>query len=195
MPNTINILSVIDVETILSSNLQGGNSPESATSLGSNEVSDTYVYMITAQGFIDSNDLENRGRASSELTIDARVGDTIQWEITCPGSGLQFNAIIAGVNPGAQPSPISLTPPQALLTTRHIYTQAGQYGYQVIQQMDYVSQVVNTGTTQYDVVFQIMNQDGTSLGYFKWDPFVKVLTNEEDYKAAKAASLKKPQLA
>ncbi|MDY0780297.1 AidA/PixA family protein [Tenacibaculum sp. IB213877] len=195
MPNTINILSVIDVETILSNNLKGGDSPQSATSLGSNGVSDTYVYMITAQGFVDSNDLKNRGRASSELTIDARVGDTIQWELTCPGSGLQFNAIIAGVHPGYQSNPGSLSAPQAILTTRHIYTQAGQYGYQVVQQMDYVSHVQSAGTTQYDVVFQVMNQDGTSLGYFKWDPFVKVLENEQEYKAAKAESLKKPQLA
>ncbi|CAL2102170.1 conserved protein of unknown function [Tenacibaculum sp. 190130A14a] len=192
MPNTINILSVIDVETILSNNLQGGNSPQSATSLGSYGDSDAYVYMITAQGFIDSDE---RIRANSELTIDARIGDTIQWELTCPGSGLQFNAIIAGVNPGAQPNPISLTPPEAVMTTRHIYTQPNQYGYQIVQQRDYVSHVINTGITQYNVVFQIMNKEGTSLGFYSWDPFVKVLTNEEDYKAAKAESLKKPQLA
>lgn len=189
MPNTINILSVIDVETILSNNLKGGDSPQSATSLGSNEDSDAYVYMITAQGFVDSS----RGRASSELTVDARVGDTIQWELTCPGAGLQFNAIIAGVNPGYQSNPGSLTPPQAVITTRHIYTQAGQQGYQIIQQTDYVSHVENTGNTQYNVVFQIMSKDGTSLGYFKWDPFVNVLENEEAYKEAKVAFLKRKE--
>ena len=191
MPNTINILSVIDVETIINNNLKGGDSPQSATYLGSYKDSDAYVYMITAQGFIDSDDTT---RANSELTIDARVGDTIQWELTCPGSGLQFNAIIAGINLGST-NPVSLSTPRATLTTRHIYTQAGRQGYQIIQQMDYVSQVENTGTTQYNVVFQIMSKDGTSLGYFKWDPFVKVLENEQDYKAAKAASLKKTQLA
>ncbi|WP_075341663.1 AidA/PixA family protein [Tenacibaculum agarivorans] len=187
MPNTINILSVIDVETILSSGITRGTK-EVPTLLGSWGQSDSYVYMITAQGFVDSN---STTRAGSELTIDANVGDTIQWELTCPGSGLQFNAIISGI--GVNSNSHSLSTPAATLTTRHIYTEAGKPGYQIVQQTDFVSSVVANGTAQYTVTFQIMSNEGVSLGYYYWDPFVKVL-DSETYKAAKAEALKKGEL-
>ncbi|CAD0004815.1 MULTISPECIES: AidA/PixA family protein [Flavobacterium] len=171
MAKTINILSVIDVETILAKNLKGGTAT-SPTSLGSNDDSDIYVYMITSRGYIDSK--EHNGRASSELEIDANVGDTIQWELTCPGSGLQHNAIIAGITPGFQPNPPSISVPVSVVTYRNIYDTAGSSGYQVVKQTDYNSNVLASGTTQYSITFQIMDNSGNSLGYYFWDPFVKV---------------------
>lgn len=190
MSKTINILSVIDVETIINNGLKGGDSVENATLLGAWKQSDSYVYMITAQGFIDSN---SKTRAGSELTIDANPKDTIQWELTCPGAGLKFNAIIANIGIGEQSHPGSLTPPLATLTNRKIYDKAGRPGYQIVQQTDFVSEVNTTGKTQYNVAFQIMNSTGVSLGFYFWDPFVNALETE-NFKIAKASFLKKKEL-
>lgn len=192
MSKTINILSVIDVETILQQ-IQNGRlktgTAENPTYLGAWSASDNYIYMITALGFIDT---DSNTRAGSELRVDARIGDTIQWELTCPGSGLQHDAIIANVIVGQQPSPPSLTPPISKLTYRSIYEQAGSPGYQVIRQTDFVSNVLNNGVTQYFIEFQIMSATGENLGFFKWDPFVNVMS-EDAYKEAKTAFLKKKE--
>lgn len=185
MANTINILSVIDVETILANNLPVGTATN-PTNLGSYGTSDIYVYMITSRGYIDSTD---QNRADSELVIDANVGDTIQWELTCPGSGLQHNAIIAGVTPGSQPNPPSISAPVPVVTYRNIYDTAGSPGYQVVKQTDYSSNVMASGTTQYSITFQIMDNLGNSLGYYSWDPFVKVM-NTGDYLKAREIYLK-----
>ncbi len=167
MSNTINILSVIDVETILNNNLPAGtlNNP---TLLGSYTQSDAFVYMITKSGYIDSTD---KTRADSELTIDANIGDTIQWELTCPGAGLKHDAIIAAVSLGAG---TSLSTPEATLVRRRIFETAGEPGYQILEQTDFTSNVLATGTTQYSIIFQIMDKNGNNQGYFSWDPFVKV---------------------
>ena len=185
MSKTINILSVIDVETILNDNLKKGTK-QNPTSLGSFADSDKYVYMITARGFIDNDDIT---RADSELTIDANVGDTVQWELTCPGSGLQHDAIISNVVLGSQPTP-SLTEPKPVIINRHIYTQAGSPGYQVVQQTDFTSNVIAIGTVQYYITFQIMDHLGNDLGYYLWDPFVKVL-DTPTFQKERAAYLEK----
>jgi hypothetical protein len=188
MANTINILSVIDVETIIASNIPAGTATN-PTSLGAWSDSDIYVYMITSRGYIDS---KNNTRAGSELTVDASIGDTIQWELTCPGSGLQHNAIIAGVNLGTQPSPPSISAPAAVITYRSIYDTAGLPGYQIVKQTDYTSNVLASGNTQYTITFQIMDNLGNNLGYYSWDPFVNVM-NATDYLKAHEAYLKKQQ--
>ncbi|PKH50594.1 hypothetical protein CXF68_07745 [Tenacibaculum sp. Bg11-29] len=192
MSKTINILSVIDVETILQQIQNGRLKPgtmSNPTYLGAWSASDNYIYMITALGFIDT---DSTTRAGSELRVDARIGDTIQWELTCPGSGLQHNAIIANVIVGDQPSPPSLTRPEERLTLRKIYEQANNGGYQLVRQNDFVSDVLNNGITQYFVEFQIINTTGENLGFFKWDPFVNVMS-EDAYKEAKTAFLKKKE--
>ncbi len=186
MANTINILSVIDVETILANKLPVGTATN-PTSLGSYGTSDIYVYMITSRGYIDSAD---KNRADSELIIDANVGDTIQWELTCPGSGLQHDAIITAVTPGSQPNPPSIATPVAIVTYRTIYDTAGSPGYQIVKQTDYCSNVLASGTTQYSISFQIMDNSGNNLGYYSWDPFVKVM-NTGDYLKEREAYLKK----
>ncbi|THF51816.1 hypothetical protein E6C50_08655 [Flavobacterium supellecticarium] len=188
MAKTINILSVIDVETILANKIPAGTATN-PTSLGSYGTSDIYVYMITSRGYIDSAD---KNRADSELVIDANAGDTIQWELTCPGSGLQHDAIIAGVNPGSEPNPPSISTPVPVVTYRNIYDTAGLPGYQIVKQTDYCSNVLATGTTQYSISFQIMDNLGNSLGYYFWDPFVKVM-NTEDYLRERKAYLKKQE--
>ncbi|NHN27863.1 hypothetical protein FIA58_019470 [Flavobacterium jejuense] len=188
MTKIINILSVIDVETILTNKLPEGTLTN-PTNLGSYSTSDIYVYMITSRGYIDSTD---KTRADSELVIDANIGDTIQWELTCPGSGLEHDAIIANVILGSQPNPVSISPPVSVVTNRHIFDKAGIPGYQVVQQTDYTSNVKASGTTQYSIIFQIMDNLGNSLGYYSWDPFVKV-PNEGDYLKTREAYLKKQE--
>lgn len=186
MANTINILSIIDVETILKNNIPQGTLAN-PTNLGSYNTSDLYVYMITSRGYIDTSDTD---RADSELRIDASIGDTIQWELTCPGSGLQHNAIIANVIPGNQPNPVSISSPVAIVTNRRIFDTAGVPAYQIVQQTDYTASVEALGITQYLVVFQIMDNLGNNLGYYSWDPFINVMASK-DYQKAREIFLKK----
>lgn len=185
MSKTINILSVIDVETILTEvaakRLKQGTA-QNPTLLGSFSSSDFYVYMITAQGFIDTGDTT---RANSELTVDANTGDSIRWELTCPGSGLQHNAIIANVHLGSSGS---ITQPEANVTYRQIYDTAGSPGYQVVKQTDFTSTVIASGLTQYNITFQIMDSSGVSQGFYYWDPFIKAI-DTNTYKKEREAFL------
>lgn len=185
MSNTINILSIIDVQAILNANLPKGTAT-SPTFLGSYTASDAFVYMIASSGFIDSNDTT---RADSELVIDANIGDTIQWELSCPGSGLQHNAIIASVVIGPGGSQNSISAPEATTVYRHLFSEAGSPGYQVVEATIYTATVLAAGTTQYSISFQIMDNSGNSLGYYAWDPFVKVPNSSSDYAKMKEASL------
>ena len=190
MGNVINILTVIDVETILAKNVTPGTA-ENPTSLGAWTSSDAYVYMITAKGFIDT---DSKGRAGSELTIDAEVNDVIRWELTCPGSGLNHDAIIANVKIGSENVPNAITKPEGKVVNRHVYVEAGSPGYQVIQQTDFVATILKEAYIQYTITFQIMDNKGKSLGFYFWDPFIKVLDTNA-YEQAKEAFLDKRNVA
>jgi len=186
---TINILSIIDVETILKNKIEGGTFDEPTFLGNANDLDD--VYMITAQGYIDHDGV----RASAELIIDANPKDTIQWELTCPGSGMEYNAIIANVTIGRDPG--AFTPPKPHTVIRKIYEKAGNSGYQLLRQTDYIATVLpSKNITQYWITFQIMGKSGESLGFYYWDPYVKVL-DTPTFQKERAAYLekKKTQLA
>ena len=179
MNKTINILTVIDVEAIVTSKLSPNGTLKTPTALGIQ--AEPLVYMIASRAYIDSNN----SKANCELMVDANVHDIIRWELTCPGSGLQYDAIIADVVIRNQ---TSISAAVATPTYRKIFDKAGSSGYQIVKQTDYDSKVIAEGVTQYNITFQIMDDEGKSRGYFSWDPYIKA-TNSTNFEKLRALNL------
>lgn len=165
---TIPILTVIDCQSIIDTIGQKG-SEGSPYNLGSYGTSDVYVYMLTTQSFVVSE------QGQSELTVKAQVGQSVQWAMTCIGAGTQYNVIIQGVTPNSTTAisePFSLP----LTTDRYVGAPGATPTPESYQEflMQATVQSVGSGQIQYYVNFSIVDTSGNTLGYYQWDPFINV---------------------
>ena len=165
---TIPILTVIDCQSVITQKGQGGSS-DSPINLGSWSTSDLYVYMLTTESFVVSE------QGQSELTVKAQVGQSVQWAMTCIGAGTQYNVIIQGVT--ADTTTALSTPFSLPLTTERYVGAPGSTptpeSYQEFL-MQATVQSVGSGQIQYYVKFSIVDTSGHTLGYYLWDPFINV---------------------
>ncbi|SNR17285.1 AidA/PixA family protein [Tenacibaculum jejuense] len=170
MSNTIDILTVVDTvslrEAITSGKLTAGTK-SNPTSLGSYSASDAYIYMITANDYVVND------QAKSELTIQANIGDTVRWMITCPGGGTSSNVVLMNWTAGSGGdiiSPISLDLDIDLYVGSATVAPSGVE----FQNYCYAGMLTKKGDVQYYVAFQLLDEHGNNLGFFQWDPFIKV---------------------
>jgi nematocidal protein AidA len=165
--STIPVLCVIDSASIIA-NVKPGTASNPA-SLGSWSQSDAYVYMITNSAFVANE------QAQSELTVNAQVGQSIQWTITSIDNGLEYNCILQSVNPN---STTAITAPVSLPLVVNLWVGAPNSAPVAVSYKDFVLQatVLNTSlpSIQYYIVFQILDTNGNNLGYYQWDPFIQV---------------------
>lgn len=168
----INVIVAVDgsklAQQVAGGSISAGyeNAP---TSLGSWGSSDVYVSMI-AQHSVATND-----QGQSELTIAANSGDEVIWSMTTFGNSADHTAFIYGgtFNPDDAISSLILSNVEVenylpdnsgTLTayTNHLYTATA-----IIEKVGV--------TIQYTLRFQLVdNSSGSVVGYFTWDPFIKV---------------------
>jgi hypothetical protein len=167
---TIPILTVVDCQSVIDK--VGGNDnfgKANPVNLGSYGTSDLYLYMLTTQSFVVSE------QGQSELTVKAQVGQSVQWAMTCIGAGTQYNVIIQGITPS--PATAISTPFSLPLTTER-YVSAPDGTPTAESYKEYLMQAtvenVGTGSIQYYVNFTIVDTSGNTLGYYQWDPFISV---------------------
>jgi hypothetical protein len=125
----------------------------------------------------------NSGNATPNLTINATVGDSINWyAVTLSGdqptycipykivqySGTQVMTVPVGLTT----QPTVPVPPTQQSSTNPTWTPTSQYQYVM------TSEVIATGTENYQVWFQVVqmgtNGSLSTLGYYYWDPSVTV---------------------
>lgn len=153
-PNILPIWCIVDVSAILALGANPGtlNDP---TNLGNYQTSDAFVAMVAPVSFLDGPN------GVSELTVKAPHGMNIYVFMTTYRP-FDISASLISINPNR---PDVLTTFQ-LSTSSNIgtieYMQANVCGYKG----DY---------TGFNIVFSIQNPDGTVLGYYYWDPEVKVV--------------------
>jgi hypothetical protein len=171
MENTIDILCVIDAETLANNIKSGTLSPgtlENPTWLGANSNSDVYVFMITQGSFVVNN------QTKSELMISAKVGDNVRWGITSPASGVDYSCMLYNFQTGS----VILTTPFVLPLSVVEYINNPANPAQILS-LSYTnsvwqSTVTAVGSVQYSWSFQLIDQNGNVLGYFSWDPFINI---------------------
>ena len=175
MSNTIDILCVIDAATLAAKVASGSISAgtqANPTSLGSYSQSDTYVSMLTEGSYI-TNDKDG-----SELTITCDVGDNIRWTITNPGAGVNYSCMLYQFSSASIGT--SVSPPICLPLGVNLDINSASPNTGTPKPLAYTSSAWQTTAlgavpspgVQYSWAFQLINQSGTVLGYFSWDPFI-----------------------
>jgi len=172
---TIDILTVVDAKNLhaalVNKTLQPGTQAK-PTSLGSYAQSDTYITMITDRGHIVDND------GKSELTISASKDDNIRWSMTTFSQSLDYTAYIYGgdFNPSTAVSKLqfdSNVDQIWLPPSNDPGSTPTSFNNQVYFQSTQILQ--SAVTIQYNVKFALVeNSSGKVIGYFYWDPFIKV---------------------
>lgn len=177
-PNTIDILSVIDCEQIFKNGMKGGT-PEKPTYLGSFGKSDHYVHMVTSSVYADPSGKQgtsvSTGEGQSELRVKANVGDTIQWSITCLHEGVQYSVTLQAMdklNGAKDISDASAVP----LSIKRVSSAPAPAKPEIFSFTKNVlrATLLKNGDVTYRLSFQVFDKDGTSLGFFQWDPFIRV---------------------
>jgi nematocidal protein AidA len=174
MSKTIDILCVIDAETLADAVANKTIAPgtlSKPTSLGDYSASNVYVFMIT-QGSRVVND-----QAQSELTVDCEVGDNIRWTISNPGAGVNHSCMLYDFQSASIGT--AITAPICLPLATKLYIN-GQPDPQKPAAIAYTSSawqctaLAKTASVQYNWSFQLIDPTGKVVGYFSWDPFIKI---------------------
>ncbi|MXN93037.1 hypothetical protein GR160_17560 [Flavobacterium sp. Sd200] len=170
----INILVTVDgaklAEQVSDSKIAAGtkNAP---TGLGAWSTSDVYIAMISQY----SNVVNDGGK--SELTISANSGDSIRWAMTTFGNNADYSAFLyaSSFNPSDAIVPNPLTYINSQIE-EHLPNNSGTLT--PFTNNIYIAQgtVVKVGLqVQYTLSFQLVdNSNGSTIGYFSWDPFIQV---------------------
>lgn len=170
MANTIDILVVVDAETLIAK--KPGGSVGSEIQLGSFGTSDPYIYMIAPGDFVVSN------QAKSELNVAASSGDNIRWTITSPTRGQEFNPILYKFATG---DASALTPPQLLDVQLNVFvptsltSPTGPFTSTLYQDYLWQATLLKPGQSiQYTWCFLVLDNAGHIKGAYQWDPFITV---------------------
>lgn len=168
------ILTVIDCQSILGNANLAKGSIGSETSLGSYAQSDAYVFMIASGAYATSD--QDQGK--SELNIGVNAGDIVQWTVTDPTSGQEYSPVLYGFTTSQNNM---VTTPVLIKETLHVFQPADLTQptgpFTAVSYPDYVWQttVVQPGNqVQYSWKFAILDNNGTMLGAYSWDPFITV---------------------
>ncbi|HEX7641373.1 MAG TPA: AidA/PixA family protein [Burkholderiaceae bacterium] len=171
--STADIVCVIDANTIMQAVAAGklaAGTATAPTSLGSWKESDQYIFMI-ADGSYVSND-----QGKSELTLDCSVGDQVRWSITNPSADFTYNCLLYNFVPNKTGI---ISPPQPV--TKTVTTYCNTPGNPTVPAAStmtmtvWTANVESVGSVQYSWAFMIVdNATGETVGYFFWDPFIKV---------------------
>ncbi|MEO3403293.1 AidA/PixA family protein [Mucilaginibacter sp. CAU 1740] len=174
---TINVLIAVDGASLASQVADGSLSAGSAgspTNLGSYTTSDVYISMIAPNSYVT-----NGTQGDSELQISANGGDTVEWAITTFDNNFDQTPYLYG----------SSFNPSSAINTPLSYASGQAYSYlatgnppastptKFINQVSTVSgTILQIGVTiQYTLSFTLVNNsNGQIIGYFLWDPFIKV---------------------
>lgn len=164
------ILTVIDCESILQHVPPGQVGQEA--SLGAWNTSDQFIFMICSGDYVASD------QGKSELKIGVHSGDIVQWTVTDPTAGQAYSPVLYGF---ATSQTNVMTAPVMISETLAVYepqdTSSPTGPFKQVSYPDYVWQATITTpgvSIQYSWKFLILDNNGTNLGAYTWDPFITV---------------------
>jgi hypothetical protein len=173
---TIDILIAVDGAKLAQKIEDGKVSPgtqAAPTNLGAWGDSDVYISMIS-----QSSNVTNGSQGHSELQVNANGGDIMQWTITTFGDNADQTAYLYNG---------SFSPSSAIHSLSYTHFKVSNYlpvgEDPKVAPTKYVNSLYNASakiqevgvTIQYTLSFTLVdNANGNILGYFYWDPFIKV---------------------
>ena len=148
-------------------------SVNSPTALGSYSSSDVYISMVAQNNYV-SND-----QGKSELSITANSGDSVRWTMTTFDENTDYTAFLYAdhFNPSTGITSLSYFNMQSSLYLPS-GTDPASGNVQLYHNNTYVAQgtiIESNQSIQYTLSFKLINNsNGQVIGYFTWDPFIKV---------------------
>lgn len=172
---TIDVIVAVNSDKLSSAISDGAIAPGTMgapTNLGAWQQSDILISMIAQSSFVTGN------QGQSELSVNANPGDYIQWAITTFDNDVDYTVFL--YNGDFNPAQIIGDLNYDLVTSNtYLPGENNPTGplTKVNNKTYIVSGKVLSGgvTVQYTLSFALVdNSTGTVLGYFYWDPFIKV---------------------
>lgn len=163
-----NILIVFDAETIVDTYTKP--SLDSTKPIGISN-SNNVIFMLTKSGDALS------GQGGSELNFKASPSDIIRWRETTLERNTGYNVQLYEYKASAGGDLISTPTMMPIQVTIPVPNPSNPLKPTKTQKVyDYLwqSTVLDTGRVTYTFKFEILNRDGTALGYYSWDPFVTI---------------------
>lgn len=181
MGKVINVAILVDAANLIAKLDSGQLSPgtENHPTFIGNSAADQYVYMVAKNGVVTNHHTQ----AKSSLTIEAKSGDSIKWNMMTFGQNAAYSAFV-------YKSEFNLR-----YGTGHIGIQHVGYENQVIgvripegenptgplgrfKNTIYTTSADVTNidqTIQYSMTFQLVDEaSGQVRGYFYWDPYIQI---------------------
>lgn len=163
MPSIIDVLIVIDAETLVASYPPGA--PGNPTS-----VDQPLIYLMVRQ------DDAVFGEGTKELKITAETEDVIRWRETTTSLDGAYTGMLYKFF--ALRGADLISPPVPLLakvrTPLPNPADPLHPGSQELENYFWETTVLAAGETTYAFQFAVMDRAGRALGYFSWDPFIKI---------------------
>lgn len=159
----VDILMVLDAETLVQS-YPGG------TADSPNVVPAPLIYLITDSAYVDF------GQASKELKISINSLDEIRWRSTTTSLNCDYFSLLYQFKLVQGDNIIS--PPVSVLTKVATPlpdpSKPTQPKTQTIQNYFWTSTALAQGEATYTFYFIILDRNNSPLGYYFWDPFIKI---------------------
>lgn len=159
----VDILMVIDAETLVKNYPKG-------TVQNPTVVPAPLIYLIADSKYVDF------GQATKELKIAIKTLDEIRWRSTSLSLesvyySLLYKFELVHGNPLiSEPTPL-LADVQVPLPDMHDPLHPKT---QTIKNYFWSSTSLSSGEMTYTFYFMILDRDNTPLGYYFWDPFIKI---------------------
>ena len=178
----INVLITVNANLIVDKKGYTGTE-DSPISLGANKTSDNFVSMIAQNSVVKSND------GKSELEIQANSNDTITWSINTFDNMSDHSASLYGGHfsdiKGKQTisaltyssNPIACSLPKENAENPLKPGAIERFQNQVCSvsgKVIYLPPTSKNDKVTYHMRFRLTDATGKKVGYFKWDPFIKI---------------------
>lgn len=163
MPSIIDLLIAIDAETLVASYPAG-------TAASPTSVEQPLIFMMVRQ----ANAVF--GEASKELKIRAQTEDQVRWRETTTTLNSSYFALmykffaLRGTDLLSAPEPLVATVKVPLPDPANPL----QPRTQEIKSYFWSSTILQPGETTYAFQFAVLDRHNTALGYYLWDPFIKI---------------------
>ncbi|MPQ49272.1 hypothetical protein GCQ56_19910 [Marinifilum sp. N1E240] len=161
--NIVDVLMVIDADSLIEKYPKGTESNPTV-------VPAPLIYLIADSEFVDF------GQASKELKIAIKSLDQIRWRSATTSMNSNYFSLLYDFKL-VHGNPIISTPIPLLAEVKTPLPNMDeplQPKMQTIQSYFWTSTALSKGEITYTFYFMIIDRDNNPLGYYYWDPFIKI---------------------
>jgi len=159
----VDILMIMDAETLVQQYPKG-------TADNPTVVPEPLIYLVTDSQYVDF------GQASKELKINIKTLDEIRWRSTSLSMNSSYYSLLYKFEL-KNGNPIISTPVPLLAKVQVPLPDMSNPTVPKTQEVEnyfWSSTSLSEGEITYTFYFMILDRDNNPLGYYYWDPFIKI---------------------